>query len=99
VWVRGLFRKEILAAVSVAMIILGLVMQLGGSQSALAHSIGQLKVILSISAGLDRAASMECVVQKRAPKARKPHIESGGAQPAMSGWIWIQQAAARRSGF
>jgi hypothetical protein len=64
VWVRGLFRKEILAAASVAMIILGLVMQLGGSQSALAHSIGQLKVILSISAGLDRAASMECVVQK-----------------------------------
>jgi hypothetical protein len=63
-WMRGPFGKEILAVASAAMMILGLVMQLSGSQSALAHSIEQLKVIVTISAGLNRASSMDCAVLK-----------------------------------
>jgi hypothetical protein len=45
------------------MIILGLLMQMGGSQ-ALAHSIEKLKVIVTISVGLNRASFMDCVVLK-----------------------------------
>jgi hypothetical protein len=63
-WMHGPFRKEILAIASAAMIILGLVMQPGGSQSALAHSIEQLKVIVTISVGLNSVSSMDCVVLK-----------------------------------
>ncbi len=70
-WMRGPLRKEILAAVSAAMMILGLVMQLRGSQSALAHSIEQLKVIVAISAGLNRASSMECAVLKPADEGKQ----------------------------
>ncbi len=61
-WVRGKFRKEILAVASMAMIILGLVMQLSGSQNTLAYSIDKLKVIVTISDGLNRASSMDCAV-------------------------------------
>jgi len=39
-------------------------MQLRGPQGALAHSIEQLKVIVSISAGLNRASFMDCTVLK-----------------------------------
>ncbi len=69
-WMRVLLRKEILAAASAAMMILGLVMQLRGSQSALAHSIEQLKVIVTISAGLNRASSMDCAVLKPGGKGK-----------------------------
>jgi hypothetical protein len=44
------------------MLILGCVMHLGGSQSALAHSIEQLKVIGTITSGLLRASSLDCKV-------------------------------------
>jgi len=71
IWVRGPFRKEILAAASAAMIILGLVMQLSRSPSALAHSIEQLKVIITISAGLNRASSMDCAVLKPDPEGKQ----------------------------
>ncbi len=64
IWMGGPFRKEILAAASAAMMILGLVMQLSGSPSVLAHSIEQLKVIITISAGLNRASFMDCAVLK-----------------------------------
>lgn len=63
-WMRGLFRKEILAVVSAAMILLGLGMQLSSPQSALAHSIEQLKVFLPISTSLNHASSMNCTVLK-----------------------------------
>lgn len=63
-WMRGLFRKETLAVVSAVMMITGVVMQLGGSQSVLAHSIEQLKVIITVMASLNRAVSMECTVLK-----------------------------------
>jgi outer membrane lipoprotein-sorting protein len=61
-WMRGPLRQKILAVASAAMIILGLVLQLGGTQSALAHSIEQLKVIFTLSTGLNRVSSMDCVV-------------------------------------
>ncbi len=70
---HGLFRKEILAIASAVMLILGLIMQLSGSQSALAHSIEQLKVIVSVSVSLNRAAFMDCTVLKP---------EAGGANPS-----------------
>ncbi len=63
-WMHGLFRREILAFASAVMLILGIVMQLSGSQSALAHSIEQLKVIVTVSTGLNRAAFMDCTVTK-----------------------------------
>jgi len=59
-----LFRREILAFASAVMLILGIVMQLNGSQSALAHSIEQLKVVVTISMSLNRAAFMDCTVIK-----------------------------------
>ena len=67
-WMRGLLRKEILAFASAVMLILGVVMQLSGSQSALAHSIEQLKVIVTVSMSLNRAVFMDCTVMK--PEAR-----------------------------
>lgn len=63
-WMHGLFRKEILAVASAVMLILGAVMHLGGSQSALAHTIEQLKVIGTVSMSLNRAAFMDCTVLK-----------------------------------
>jgi hypothetical protein len=63
-WMHGLFRKEILAVASAVMLILGTVMHLGGSQSALAHSIERLKVIVTISMSLNRAVFMDCTAMK-----------------------------------
>jgi hypothetical protein len=61
---HGLFRKEVLAVASAAMMILGLIVHLNSPQTALAHSIEQLKVIVSISMSLNRAVSMDCTVMK-----------------------------------
>jgi len=58
----GLFRKEVLAVASGVMLILGVVIQLSSSQSALARSIEQLKVIVTVSANLNRAVFMDCTV-------------------------------------
>jgi hypothetical protein len=81
------------------MLILGVVMHLSGSQSALAHSIEQLKVIVTVSVSLNRAAFMDCTVLKpeaggentsyhvlwRANgDARVDMVSAGGAQ-----MIWI----------
>lgn len=63
-WIHGLFRREILAVVSAAMIILGIVVQLSGSSSALAHSIERLKVIVTLSVSLNRVSSMDCTLLK-----------------------------------
>jgi hypothetical protein len=96
---HGLFRKEILAVASAAMIILGIVMHLSGSQSVLAHSIEQLKVIVTVSMSLNRTAFMDCTVRNpgaggenssyhlfwRAPgDARIDMVSADGAQT-----IWI----------
>jgi hypothetical protein len=61
---HGLFRKEIFAFVSAVFLILGVVMHLSEPQSALAHSIEQLKVIMTITMSLDRAVSMDCTILK-----------------------------------
>lgn len=70
-WMQGLFRKDILAVASAAMLILGIVMQLSGSQTVLAHSIEQLKVIATISMSLNRASSMDCMVRTRGEEDEK----------------------------
>jgi hypothetical protein len=62
-WMLGLFRKDFLAVASAVILILGIVMQLSGSQTVLAHSIEQLKVIATISMSLNRASSMDCTVR------------------------------------
>ena len=61
-WVRGTFGKEILAFSSAVMLALGGVMHLGGYQSALAHSISRLKVVVAVSERVYRATSMDCTV-------------------------------------
>jgi hypothetical protein len=61
---HGLFRKEILAVASAVLLILGAVMHLSGSPSVLAHSIEQLKVIVTVTMSLNRAVSMDCTVLK-----------------------------------
>jgi hypothetical protein len=65
-WIHRVFHKEILTLVSVVLLAMGIVMQFSGAQSALAHSIGQLKVIMTISMNLNRAVSMDCTVLKPA---------------------------------
>jgi len=61
---RMAFRQDIFAFASAVMLIMGVVMHLSGSQSALADSIEQLKVMVTISASLNRAASMDCIILK-----------------------------------
>ena len=65
-WMRacGRFRQEILALASAFMLILGAVMQLGGSQSVLADSMERLTVMAAVSGSLHRATSMDCTVTK-----------------------------------
>jgi hypothetical protein len=100
-WMHRLFRKEILAVASAFMLILGIVMHLSESQSALAHSIEQLKVIVTVTVYLNRAVFMDCTVLKpeaggentshhvlwRANgDARVDMVSAGGAQT-----IWISK--------
>jgi hypothetical protein len=59
----GMFIKEILAFVSAVMLIAGGVLHLSGNQSALAYSIERLKIIVTVSAELRHAASMDCTVR------------------------------------
>jgi hypothetical protein len=65
-WMRacGEFRQEILAIASAFMLILGVVLQLGGSQSALADSVERLTVMAAVSGSLHRATTMDCIVTK-----------------------------------
>ena len=63
-WAHIMLRKEVLAFASAVMLIAGGVMHLGGNQSVLAHSIGRVKTVLTVSAGLRRATSMDCTVLK-----------------------------------
>ena len=63
-WVRRAFPKEVLAFASAIMLILVSVIYLSGDQSALANSISRLKVIIDISARLNRTTSMDCSVLK-----------------------------------
>jgi hypothetical protein len=98
-WMHGVFRKEILAVASAVMLTLGVGMHLSGSQSALAHSIEQLKVIVTVSMSLNQAAFMDCTLLKpeagggntsyhvlwRSPgDARVDMVSAGGDQT-----IWI----------
>jgi len=87
------------AITTAVMLILGGVMQLSGRQNALAHSIEQLKVTVTVSMSLNRAAFMDCTILKpgaggenssyhvlwRAPgDARMDMVSADGAQT-----IWI----------
>jgi hypothetical protein len=98
-WMRGPLQREILTFASAVMLILGIVMHLSGSQTALAHSIEHLKVIVTVSMSLNREAFMDCTILKpgaggehssyhvlwRAPgDARMDRVSSDGAQT-----IWI----------
>jgi hypothetical protein len=63
-WMRGPWRREIFSIASAVLVILGVVLQLSGSQSVLAHSIEQLKVIVTVSMSLNQAAFMDCTIRK-----------------------------------
>jgi|WetSurSiteA1Bulk_404760.scaffolds.fasta_scaffold02602_6 hypothetical protein len=82
---HGVFRKEVLAFASAILLILGAVMHLSGSQSALAHSIEQLKVIVTVTMSLNRAVSMDCTVLK--PEA--------GGESASYHMLWRANGDAR----
>jgi hypothetical protein len=60
---RGIVRQEVLAFASAIMLIAGGVMHLCGNQSVLAHSIERLKMVVTVSAGLRQATSMDCTVR------------------------------------
>ncbi|HTY64364.1 MAG TPA: hypothetical protein VMG30_19090 [Acidobacteriota bacterium] len=64
-WGRGIFRKEIMAFASAALLIAGAVMHLSGNQSVLAHSIAGVKTVVTVSSRLLRVASMDCMILKR----------------------------------
>ncbi len=63
-WLRvcRAFQQEILAFASSLMLILGVALQLGGGQSALADSLERLTVMSSVSRNLYSATSMDCTV-------------------------------------
>jgi hypothetical protein len=63
-WTRWAFRKEVLIFASAVVLILSSLMHFGESQSALANSISRLKVIIDVSARLNRTTSMDCSVLK-----------------------------------
>jgi hypothetical protein len=75
-WLRtcGKFRQEILALASAFMLILGVVMQLGGSQSVLADSMERLTVMAAVSGSLHRATSMDCAVTKLGSADERVHF-------------------------
>jgi hypothetical protein len=58
------FRQEILAFASALMLILGVVMQLAGSQSVLANSLERLKTTNAVYRCLHRTMSMDCTIMK-----------------------------------
>jgi hypothetical protein len=61
----GAFRQEILAFASALMLILGVVMQIGISRSALADSIERLTILSAVSGSLNKAISMDCILLKK----------------------------------
>jgi hypothetical protein len=98
-WINRPFRKEIFAAASAAIMILGLVLQLAGSQNVFAHTIEQLKLIVTVSASLNRVVHLDCTISKPGPDgetttyhllwrangdARLDMVSAGGEQT-----IWI----------
>jgi hypothetical protein len=108
-WVSWAFRKEILAFSSVVLMLLGSVMHLGGYQSALAHSISRLKVVVAISERLYRATSMDCAMQIQGaggeirhyrvrwglPGATRVDIAAGGRTEQT---LWISNGAVSIAG-
>jgi hypothetical protein len=106
-WMHGLFRKEILAIASAILLILGIVMQIGGPQTVLAHSIERLKVVAAVSMSLNRTAFMDCTIMKsglsgeriyyhvrwRANGDARVDMVSGGSRQT----IWISKETISRS--
>jgi hypothetical protein len=63
------FRQEILAFASALMVVLGVVLQLGMSQSALAYSIERLTIVSAVSSSLSKAISMDCTLLKKGSRS------------------------------
>jgi len=68
----GVFRKEVLACLSAAMLVAGVVIHLGGYQSLLANSISLLKMSVSLTEQLRLARSMDCVIRMPALGSSAP---------------------------
>ncbi len=104
-WLRWAFRKEVLAFGSLVMLILGGVLHLGSSQTALAYSMARLKMVVTVSAGLYRATSMDCSVlipgagdvnssyRIRWSAAGTARVDTNSISRAES--LWISNTAAR----
>lgn len=62
-WMHWMLKKEVLAAASVAMIVLGSMLHMSGSQSALSKKISLLGTSVLVSGQVSRVESMECAVK------------------------------------
>lgn len=62
-WIQWMFKKSILASVSIIMVALGGFLQISGSHSALAESISLLETSVLVSDQVSRIGSMECSMQ------------------------------------
>ena len=60
------------AVAAAVMLILGAVMHLSGTQSALANSISQLKVIVDVSSGVYAATTMDCIINIPDARGQSP---------------------------
>jgi hypothetical protein len=68
----GVLRREVLACLSAAMLVAGVVIHLGGYQSLLANSISALKMSVSLTEQLRLARSMDCVISMPALGSSAP---------------------------
>jgi hypothetical protein len=100
-WGRTDLRGQVLAFASAVLLIGGGVLHLSGNQSVLAHSVERLKMVVTVSAGLRRATSMDCTV--RVPRAgqvqssyhvrwgvagaTRVDMDSSGGRPEQTLWI------------
>ncbi len=62
-WMHWMLKKEILAAASLAMIVLGSMLHMSGSQNVLAKNISLLGTSVLVSGQVSRVESMECAVK------------------------------------
>lgn len=62
-WMQWMFKKQVLASVSIIMVLLGGALQITGPRSVLARSISLLKTSVFVSNQVLHAGSMECSVQ------------------------------------
>ena len=72
-WMKWMFKKQVLAPVSIIMIVLGAVLQISGPSSVLAESISLLKTSVIVSDRVSHAGSMECSMQ--VPAENEQHLK------------------------